>query len=121
MSSYPQEHLFLIEDIEEHPPYGCYSDGIDQRLPGLRQDLVETSEEEIRGGPEVNYPSGQVNSYRIHSDYNEEESPSPEIPDINYKIEESKKQDAKAPDVAYKGARPEVLVNREIQIPYLPQ
>lgn len=86
MSDFKKNFLF-IKDIEEYPSYCSDTNTVYERGPGFGKGLNESTEEEIRGTVEVNDPSGKVNGYGVQSYHNKEESPFPEVPNVDYQVE----------------------------------
>ena len=85
----------------------------------LWQKIRYTSKEKPVSISKIYNSVGQVYGNWIHPYYNKEEGPFFEFPDINNKIEDSEKQQAKTTNKAYEWAWPDILIYRESKIPYL--
>ncbi len=91
---YFKEDFLFVQEVQKDPADCCDSYSVDYRCPYFREHFDKTAEKEFCCPFEVYHSSGKVYRDRIHPDDHEEESPFPEVPDINYQVEHGKEQHA---------------------------
>lgn len=114
---YPEEDFFLIQEIQEDPLDGNDARGKNQNAQGRANKFRRDGEQRFAGITPTDKLPRHVDQYRVHADDAEEEGPFLISLYIDDKIKKCEEQEADAASEQHKRAGPEILVDREAEVP----